>query len=438
MFLLILLFAGVVQASQSSKTIRLLEVLKNLKKRGMMPANKNIKMIKLLQVLQNLQEVTELKVIEKFIQETPMTRTDKTPQRAKSPKRVSRSDTTSSQPKWLSKEELQRLGLLPSESSTSADKIFAANEPYCTIVSTPLLTLQQADSIQWPVGDIWSRVKQGEGGNCGYHALKNVSIVIDELFNKNLNFTRLTEAKEYLKFMEKTAPIIDAKQYRRGKSLDWLDGGELEDLKKSLPPFQNDNIVIVEHVPGLEFSEHVLQAVKNFKEKSDAVLGFVWNSGLRENLESMGGVHWVGYVAVKKMHQGDCVITLYSMDSGGGQGRMYDKDVCNVLSLSLKQVDQKLSKHAQEHMQLDIDTLRNPLRKNPADLADVVNMIVINWKDYKLPRDIQQQALQWLENTWKIASVTEKKNIAKDAWHQIEKKLNLVDSTRLSKLARSA
>ena len=309
----------------------------------------------------------------------------------------------------------------------------------CFIKVIEIHVLQQKVH-NWPQGDIrfglsWDRVAQGEGGHCGYHALKNVEELMNILGNARFLtsddyeiVTLLDDFEVYQQFMQKNASAIDQK-YRHGGDLSWLNGEELEYLRNSISEVHRKNILIVENVPvqGFEFHETILKAVRQFVAQPKGMLGIVWNAGVRHDVRAMGGVHWVGFVAVKSSDHNKCEIQLYVMDSGGGGGQMYLDNVKKLLSKSVADIDHILMAESVKHMQQDLDALSNPLRRSIPTLQDVVDLIMVNWKDYKqLPPDIQRQVMTWLEITWPSAEKNEKIHLVNIAKDTVLKKLNMV------------
>ena len=198
--------------------------------------------------------------------------------------------------------EQERLGRLAKEAKAQG----------CKINVFPVRVLGQ-DHHPWPAGNIpdsaipWATAAQGEGGNCGYHALKNVTGLIAS-FDKNGNrdpqgVWALAQFPLYQNFMQRAVPIVAALGVR--ESLTWLDSGQLEalvDQMESPVP-----IVIAENVTGFGFADNVLLALRNFAVNSDGALGIIWNAGITHyearigakaaKIQSGGG-HWVGFVAV--------------------------------------------------------------------------------------------------------------------------------------------
>jgi hypothetical protein len=168
----------------------------------------------------------------------------------------------------------------------------------------------------------WQDVKDSEGGNCGYHAFRNVfSLVQDPGIIRNQISPQAAEllqsAQDYQLMMELWAPAINrsrqlANPLRTSKNISWLGGGELELLIREFVP-AGIPIIVIEHVrqQGFELDEQRLRAIQNFVALDRAKLGFIWNSGLRTDPSKMGGTHWVGFVAVKNGKN----ITLYDLNS---------------------------------------------------------------------------------------------------------------------------
>ena len=159
------------------------------------------------------------------------------------------------------------------------------------------------------------------------------------------------------------------------------------------------------------------------------MLGIIWAAG-----HEGAHTHWVGFVAVKISDDVSCKILLYVMNSGGNTDQ-YVESVKNLLSLSSEKIDKILFDAQKNHMQEDIDVLENPLRKNKPTLKDIVDVVVVNWKDYKkLPFEIQEQILRWLEKTLVYATDYEKQEL-RSRFDALCAKLNFVEP-RLRALAR--
>jgi hypothetical protein len=124
------------------------------------------------------------------------------------------------------------------------------------------------------------------------------------------------------------------------------------------------------------------------------------------------------------------------MDSGGGG--QYVRQVSRMLSLSSQQIDAMIERPKIAQMQADIETFSNPYRQDPATLKDVVDVILINWKDYKLPIEIQRQILNLLMIFWQQETTLDgDKNYLCANIVQLVEKLNLVDTEDLQVLCLS-
>ncbi len=311
----------------------------------------------------------------------------------------------------------------------------------CSIEVINIPVLKQSELKPWPAKEYiepelpWRRVALGEDGHCGYHALKNVEILIkflDQVWKfteDNKSLSQLLSADIYLEFMKKNAPLINAQPGRRGKGLSWLGGGELEYLRTFFPKPEQDKILIVERVssPGFEFHENILKYVQRLIQEPFGFLGFVWNSGLRNNVNEMGGIHWVGFVAAKYSDENYCTVKLYVMDSGAGTGKLYLNQVTKLLSLSSEEIDNMLLEQQIQHMQRDINSIGSSLRKTIPTVLDVWDILMINWKDYKkIPEPIQTQILFWFKNLWLKATDDEKRAIRLQMV-DVKNRLNLVE-----------
>ncbi len=284
---------------------------------------------------------------------------------------------------WLpSKEDLAKKGQLNSfrtnTDRTDSSSVFPKGQPEipkqakqnatpCSIKVKKLEVLQQVEH-PWPDGNIegsdlaWMALEAGEGGNCGYHALKNVVefLKIWKRFGKLPTLESQNELNNfavYKQFMEENALKIYVKYH--GEGLTWLDGEKLEYLKKELEPKNPliNSILIIENVPveGLEFNEDVLLAVRNFVSQPNQILGIIWNKGVRLRLENFGGAHWVGFVAVKTNNfLGQCDIELFVMDSLGYLSDSPEiNDVQALLSLTPSAIDNTIKLNNQKRQEAD-------------------------------------------------------------------------------------
>lgn len=197
------------------------------------------------------------------------------------------------------------------------------------IIRIPVPVLQQGASFPWPQGPvkemfwIWKDVEAEESGNCGYHALNNV-LWVASMVARGDDIARVSDDRKKQRYLSFMLDAYDAirRNRKNAKTNNWLGGNELEFLlkkyidQKVLKKNENGfgiSVVIVEHVPvqGLDFSDHVLRAVKTFVENDKEILGIVWNSGVRKSVGEMGGSHWVSFVL---QHDGD-KIKMYYMNS---------------------------------------------------------------------------------------------------------------------------
>lgn len=318
------------------------------------------------------------------------------------------------------------------------EQLRAAQPAACPLQTVVVPVLGQGHHA-WPKGDVerglsWSKVAAGEGGHCGYHALKNVVGMMQILENTRPEVKPdtkvLTTFENYRNFMTRATPIINTLR----ADLSWLDGGVLEILHKVAAP--RLPILIVENVPveGLEFHEDILLAVQRFARSANGMLGFVWNSGVRDRVGAMGGIHWVGFVAAK---DAEC-ITLYSMDSGGGSG-MYTNNVINLLSLTPAQIDEILARRELKHAGLN-DLMQNKIeilkKIRTGTLQEFINDTWMEMlaHDERFPDDFQREILILLAQQWARASAIEKDRFRALWQESLEKMFADVDKAAFKRL----
>lgn len=244
--------------------------------------------------------------------------------------------------------------------------------------------VQQSGAHPWSSGMVqssdvsWSEVAKVEGGNCGYHALYNVMQMIHLLVTPhdqesiNLGLSKLMDFKDYANFLKKTVPLIAQKRLP-SHDISWLGGEEIELLYRKLLPSYNKiaqqfPLLVIEHVPveGVDFSEHVLRAIQEFVTQDKSILGIVWNSGARYSLAQHGGVHWVGFVALKLGHK----ITLYYMNSITGLHPNF-KLIETLLMSNAEELQRKIEaplyqemQRGIERMELNLQHLQNRFNQN--------------------------------------------------------------------------
>lgn len=247
------------------------------------------------------------------------------------------------------------------------------------IVTKNVSVLQQNSSDKWGnlEGDTlpgrliqWNHVRQEEGTNCAYHALKNIRLVMDvatnpglnldkELSNPNSTLNQQLQDRRIL-LSDLALKVPDVYDYRKdniSKALkkelhdgpiskedqtklpgdlrsrvngndghiktENLDGVEVEKLLEKEDPTLKNNTLVLEYIPGLPASAMLSEAYQRrldqFKSRRNDQIGIVWNHN--------GFGHWIGYVAVKR----DSEITLYDFNSVQGKKSVYIPELIKLL-----------------------------------------------------------------------------------------------------------
>lgn len=210
-------------------------------------------------------------------------------------------------------------------------------------------------------GLTWEDIAASEGGNCGYHAFRNVlNLVQDRGINRNRMLQQtaqnLLDNQDYQDMMGLWGPRIS--RHRHGSAdISWLGGGELELLVREFAG--NLPMIVIEHVQhgDVEFTEQQLTTIQNFIRADHAKLGFVWNSGVRTDVSRMGGFHWVGFVAVKNGQN----IVLYYLNSSPGIDPNFDI-IIRLFSNTPQQIQAMIDRRLVEHMRNDIERLERKLQ----------------------------------------------------------------------------
>ena len=203
------------------------------------------------------------------------------------------------------------------------------------ITTTPIPVLQQSSTSTKPwiyhqnnieqltllPGLSWGQIRRQEGLNCGYHALKNLSLIMKDATNTPVNIQAqqnqllnpnsplrqsLIRLDPHVDFMQLWAPIIYHQRSRNNPHqacpINHLHGGEIETLLKNEFSRNFNDILVVDYVPLP--SKH-LQRINQFKQRQFDRLGIIWNEP--------GFNHWVGYLLYKINNQ----IKIYYFNSAG-------------------------------------------------------------------------------------------------------------------------
>ncbi len=266
----------------------------------------------------------------------------------------------------------------------------ASSTAHPLLLQYAIPVLQQNSSIPWTRGEtdleandntvwdtpglLWKHVRQQEGLNCGYHALKNISIILSEPPTVNIQLElsqsnsalnqRLTSTLFFIDYIGSWAPMIY--QYRKnlignelslvrpypnnfkGKGdflqradvrayidsnhgnikINHLGGNEVEQLIQLEFPSLQKNILVIEYDPivAITHGQEAALGKKNirrllaFKEADDDRIGVLWTEE--------GFNHWVGYVALKQ--QGN--ISIYYLNSIHRKDPQYAELLINILT----------------------------------------------------------------------------------------------------------
>jgi len=265
----------------------------------------------------------------------------------------------------------------------------------------------------------WQDVAKSEGGNCGYHALKNVLVLLkDKQLKENKisdnTLHDLLSSKIYQDYMSSWA--VDIYKKRKSKNISWLDGQELENLIKKLK--ENKQIIVIEHRQGagiFEYDPMVLQSVYDFVSLKNSVLGFIWNSG-RQIGSSGGGSHWVGFVAVKN----EKAIRIYEMNSASGI-KPDLKVIQKLFASTSQEIQEKQDAQLSETMKYDIQNVKE------MSLDKIFEICINRWNLYeKWPKEIQEDVAQLLEKHLKLAFEKESELLLLKKKFDLEKDLEFI------------
>lgn len=244
------------------------------------------------------------------------------------------------------------------------------------VVAIPVL--QQGFKHGWPKGDLesssltWDDISVEDGGNCGYHALKNTLFLMNAIEKKEAQYLKfLTSKKAYFDCMAFWGPMIYERRLRSAH-INWLGGEEIDylihDLKNllALPDFSeldtNVNIVTIEHIHAIDapINETVLEEIRNIAEAQNGMLGVVWTA------EHSG--HWVSFVLCKKAGH----LKIYYMNSCNHCLPLF-KEAVRLFSLSADEIDGLIKKNKQTalsenlgRMELNLDVLLGENNENIA------------------------------------------------------------------------
>jgi hypothetical protein len=203
----------------------------------------------------------------------------------------------------------------------------AKAETQLTFKQIPVL--QQATAKRIPAEFAYPEIFDSEkGGNCAYHAVKNVAECMD-LFGGDPcvvpDFSILQDEMTYINFLRDAIPIIQqlrayklelrarhARSYGDEEllqTLTLLDGDEVQNLINALD--REQEIFVVEYIPQMDYHTVFLQAVLDLVLGQRSMLGMIWNDGTQDKVGQIKGAHWYGFVAV------NCAgaIRLYVTDS---------------------------------------------------------------------------------------------------------------------------
>lgn len=273
---------------------------------------------------------------------------------------------------WLT-QALELASLLPKnlknhscgklDDQTIVLKLLQAQPNNNRVIDVPVL--QQGFDHKWPHGKFlnlnlsWDDIRQLDGGNCGYHALKNVLFLMNA-FEKNQDefVLALRQAQPFYYCMSVWAPMI-YKERNDNNYVSWLGGQEIDFLIKNLgrlkkydrlSSFDLENkIVVTEDVRSvgweLPVNEEMLQPIKDLAKKQSGMLGVVWTAG--------HGGHWVGFVVHKK----EGVLKIYYMNSAQEIRPNFNQAV-NLFSMSVKDIDKIIFQNQQKNVLQDLDRMQ--------------------------------------------------------------------------------
>lgn len=250
--------------------------------------------------------------------------------------------------------------------STKADSLW--KKPFDThgVIEVPVL--QQGFSDGWPVGNLgdlgldWSDVKGVDGGNCGYHALKNVLFLMNAFENNDDTYVVALQSKQpFFDCMSVWGPMIyEARGYDAHVS--WLGGQEIDYLKNNLNPLLkikalssmnvHGRIVVTEDVRDvgkavdLPVNETMLEPIKELAQKLNGMLGVVWTAG--------HGGHWVGFVVYKR----NGIQKIFYMNSARGIHPNF-KQVIELFSMTVGDIDTIIVQNQTKNILQDFAQMQN-------------------------------------------------------------------------------
>lgn len=269
---------------------------------------------------------------------------------------------------------------VPKVGSQKVFELLQAHPNINGVIDVPVL--QQGFSDGWPFGNLgnlglmWDDVKGIDGGNCGYHALKNVLFLMNALErNQDQFISALLQKQPFFDCMSIWAPMIyEERSY--DVDVSWLGGQEIDYLKNNLGRLLKINafnslsvrerIVVTEDVRdvgvniGLPVNETMLQPIKELAQKLNGMLGVIWTAG--------HGGHWVGFVVYKK----NGFQKIYYMNSARDIHPNF-KQIVELFSMNVKDIDNIAFQNQLKNVLQDLARMQNTcdvlLNRNNKDQA---------------------------------------------------------------------
>lgn len=272
------------------------------------------------------------------------------------------------------------------------------------VIDVPVL--QQGFSDGWPVGNlgdlglVWDNVKRVDGGNCGYHALKNILFLMNAFeYNDEKYILGLSQKQPFFDCMSVWAPMI---YERRGynANVSWLGGEEIDYLKNNLNALLKINalnslnvqaaIVVTEDVRnvgaavGLPINEAMLQPIRTLAQKLNGMLGVVWTAGHEG--------HWVGFVVYKQ----NGIQKIYYMNSVHGLNPDFQQ-VVELFSMSVADIDKIIIQNQTQNMLQDLNRMQETcdiLDSNIQGVDEIYsNFTGCVWRDGSMFDDFTKEQL---------------------------------------------
>ncbi len=216
---------------------------------------------------------------------------------------------------------------------------------------------------------LWKDVRMQDGNNCGYHALKNILIMLNsslsaeqlniQLQDPNSTINRqLTSLPDFVNYIGSWAQKIhntrkqillknlglqepypdNFKELRSSLGYTFMKGlvdsntghvkindlfaNEVENLVENQSQTLQNNIVVLDGLSNLgktKKGKEYLKRIQQFKEAKDGRLGILWTEP--------GFNHWVGYFAIKE----DGKVTLYYLNSTNHANPRQTQELINML-----------------------------------------------------------------------------------------------------------